>query len=767
VHKHQLCDKTDQCALGGDESGELCKKMTKAACKRRYVLGSSPEQLTPFPVAWINDGLKDCWSGEDEDEDWPTCGAGRTIRYWRGHDSCSEVFLCNHDEDFVQFSELCDRIDSCENENKICKVSRTQLNIFSIGLRDFDGSISLSYCLKGLENIGHLDENSCGHFKLDLPLNMNEVFGKNASLKIKLPMAKVKKKCNNLFGELYVFTSCLEYCLNSTCPLNTSRPLHFYSCPGQYTGNRVNTVDANGNLTFLIKDKKNNVLGNNIFQCSNSKCLTYDKVCNLVDDCGDASDEMMCSNHFQCEESREYLSIDQKCDNVIHCLDKSDECNTACGRQILNNMFLKVSAWIIGILAIVLNCKAVIKGGRSLNSCKTDAAFCNNCLVIFIALGDLLVGVYLTVLSSFDTHYRSEYCPIQFEWLTSNTCKGLGITCTLGSQISLFSMTALSLLRVMGIRNDLMVPKEISQRSYVKVALMFLVTLVVSLTISIYPVLDAFEDFFVNGLTYESYNTLLIGSLNKERLMKILEQYYGRMPNASVRWRHIKQLVNQMFSHDHGGIKHRTLTFYGNDPVCVFKYFVNLNDPQRNFVLFILVINLFCFILVAAAYVVIGAISRKSARRVKDSKNSSGTGGDYDSRLQRVTQAIIFTDFLCWVPFIVISFLHLSDAIDASSWYSFITILVLPINCIVNPILYDNYATRYIYEKFGNCIPDFRILRRLKNRRNQVEDVAFKQENGPPTNYQQFEMQPVQRFRKEQEKDEKKPQDTIQAQGSV
>jgi hypothetical protein len=227
--------------------------------------------------------------------------------------------------------------------------------------------------------------------------------------------------------------------------------------------------------------------------------------------------------------------------------------------------------------------------------------------------------------------------------------------------------------------------------------------------------------------------------------MNILGQYYGRMPKRSLRWRQIEQLVREMFSQDYGGIKQRTLTFYGNDPVCVFKYFIKPNDPQRNFVLFLLVLNFGCFVLIAAAYGAIAAASRKSVRTLQKTGNCPDTKIiDNNSRLQRVTQAIIFTDFICWVPFIVVSFLHLSGAINATSWYSFITILVLPINCVVNPVLYDSSTTKYIHVKLEKYLSNFRtIMVKLKNRKKRRDDMMQKQTPIQSVHDEQFEMQPI------------------------
>ena len=61
---------------------------------------------------------------EDETDTWPTCGAGDTLRYVADNSSgCSEDFLCQNEEiKYVEFAKLCDKIETCGNENNICQV---------------------------------------------------------------------------------------------------------------------------------------------------------------------------------------------------------------------------------------------------------------------------------------------------------------------------------------------------------------------------------------------------------------------------------------------------------------------------------------------------------------------------------------------------------------------------------------------------------------------------------------------------------------------
>ena len=75
---------------------------------------------------------------------------------------------------------------------------------------------------------------------------------------------------------------------------------------------------------------------------------------------------------------------------------------------------------------------------------------------------------------------------------------------------------------------------------------------------------------------------------------------------------------------------------------------------------------------------------------------------------RRIT-IIISTDFCCWVPFIIICALHLLEVLDATPWYSIFSMIILPINSIINPFLYDDVflailksPCRSIYTAFFN-----------------------------------------------------------------
>jgi len=262
-----------------------------------------------------------------------------------------------------------------------------------------------------------------------------------------------------------------------------------------------------------------------------------------------------------------------------------------------------------------------------------------------------------------------------------------------------FALCLLSGTRIVGISNSLKVPGKVTWTKSLKVAVTIVIMILLSLSIAAIPVMVRFEDFFVNGIRYPEELNIFVGTPTKQKVLAVLEAYYGRMKGSTLSWKIVKDMVLSLYSHDFQYPDHTTsysrVDFYGNDGVCLFKYFVKNEDPQRMFVWTILALNFGCFIFITISYMAIGYISGRS------SKNLTKRGGNKgitqrNRRMNRMISIIILTDFLCWIPFILISVLHSVEVLDATPWYSIVSIILLPINSVINPLIYDDTISRLI-----------------------------------------------------------------------
>ena len=128
-----------------------------------------------------------------------------------------------------------------------------------------------------------------------------------------------------------------------------------------------------------------------MFVCENQNCVPYSKVCNLIDDCGDGTDEDMCSNHFLCNASiaitKEYIPKSSVCDGVYYCPDFSDEM-ICCEKQLFNEIPLRLSSWVIGGTAVLLNGIIPIRNIATIRRIRTSSALTDKILITLISLGD-------------------------------------------------------------------------------------------------------------------------------------------------------------------------------------------------------------------------------------------------------------------------------------------------------------------------------------------------------------------------------------------
>ncbi|XP_063691145.1 uncharacterized protein LOC134823553 [Bolinopsis microptera] len=721
VHKHRMCDGVWDCTDGSDELHDMCEYMTKEfQCLRRFSFKISMK--VGIPVTWIMDKVVDCMDGMDEQveiEDSRFCGnkTDKAYRLKQSNETCKNVYLCpKGDEPYVQLEQLCDGLESCGDgaENEVCRIARDFPPINDTTL--YQGS-RRDIC----------DDSNCEVKEFIQPW-IGDVFG---ITKFELIVPTSKVNCSYLFGEYYLFLSCMDLCLDASCPLNKNRSLLYDSCPGQYP-DRIYTLANNSFLTFVEKSKKGQY-HQDYFQCNNSRCVEYKKVCDLKDDCGDMSDELNCANHMICEDTlnstkHQFISLSQRCDGIYDCFDLSDECNVICGKRILENLTLQILSWIMGVLASILNSYTVFSGLKTIKHSRNEFILANKAFISLIGAGDLVIGLYLVLLSFYDSFiYGTEFCRHQAEWLTGTTCSILGVISTVGSQVSLFAMTALSVIRMFWLTFK-SIPGPANRSSAVKLTFLATGIITASLAIAFIPLISSLEEYFVQGMFYDPIYKLFIGFPNKEKHIKVLQAYYNTTNiTMDLTWKEISEKVDGIFTqHEpYELLSRRPVHFYGNDGVCLYKYFVRSDDARRirqsvesgvNItdhkgdlaVWLMLAMNLVCIIIITSCYLFINIQTRIASRRSGQDQNQAGVRAN--RAIQNKIAIIVATDFLCWVPFIIISGMHNMNLIDATNWYVSFAMIVLPLNSVINPLIYDRKLTEFL----GRKLVETKLIIRLR-----------------------------------------------------
>ena len=456
----------------------------------------------------------------------------------------------------IDFKELCDKIETCGKENEICRISRGTPVTWDRVVPVL-GKHSLKrtpICYKGLEN---LQDQTANCHEVDMSSQTpNDVYFTKTSTELILPMLKID--CRLMYGENYVYHACTDLCLPTiSCPLKT---IPHDTCVNK-VDERVFAITGSNELTVVMRRSQISEEGsgrvtvyhNELYPCDNNNCVFYSEVCNLVDDCGDGSDEVNCTNHFHCPGYDEYIPLTSKCDGHVDCRDYHDECNSDCDSSdkfILQNSFLRGLSWSVGSLAILFNGFNIITSAYDIRQVTAFGGLMNKSLILLISFGDFLMGVYLVLIAYADLHFGNSYCQERYVWLSSTECFILGILSTIATQLSLFSMTALSIFRMRTV--SIMIQRSISARSIMDMILIMLTILALSAALACVPVMSVLEDFFVNGLYYHQ-NPLFTGSVGKTKHYDIFRVYYGYFKGSGLTWSTIRLIVADMFTSEYGG----------------------------------------------------------------------------------------------------------------------------------------------------------------------------------------------------------------------
>ncbi|XP_076990294.1 follicle-stimulating hormone receptor isoform X2 [Tamandua tetradactyla] len=149
----------------------------------------------------------------------------------------------------------------------------------------------------------------------------------------------------------------------------------------------------------------------------------------------------------------------------VTCTPKPDAFNPC--EDIMGYNILRVLIWFISILAITGNITVLVILITSQYKLTVPRfLMCN------LAFADLCIGIYLLLIASVDIHTKSQYHNYAIDWQTGAGCDAAGFFTVFASELSVYTLTAITLERWHTITHAMQVDCKIQLRHALSVMLM-------------------------------------------------------------------------------------------------------------------------------------------------------------------------------------------------------------------------------------------------------------------------------------------------------
>ena len=348
-------------------------------------------------------------------------------------------------------------------------------------------------------------------------------------------------------------------------------------------------------------------------------------------------------------------------------------------RTMLQDVFLRISVWVLGLSAFICNGIAYY-----VRSHKRQANKIQTLLISHLALADLLMGVNMLILASADVYYGEFFPSYAHLWRQGFACKLAGFLSIFSSEGSVFFIVLISIDRLLGIKYPFGGGLRLESTKWARVCVVF--AWLMAFLISVIPIALATDrgDVF-------SISEVCIGIPIVRRHVTILRDASAEINTTFITTEHEYEhkfihSVGSIYQHMNVNIKqqqHQQNITYSTTDITGSQI-----SPIYSIVVFI-GINLVCFFIVAFCYMYIF---------IKANETSEGAGRTLDRdeqvRMAKKMFAIVFTDFCCWVPLSFICILVQCGVMTVSpEMYAWTVGFILPINSSINPFLYVLYET--------------------------------------------------------------------------
>ena len=334
-----------------------------------------------------------------------------------------------------------------------------------------------------------------------------------------------------------------------------------------------------------------------------------------------------------------YMNRSESCFNT-----KKQSPYLTCG-WLLSLSVLSIFTWILGLCAtlgngFVLLWRQFKHGGHGPN--RVQSLLLSN-----LALSDLLMGIYLIIISSADAYY-GEYFPMNAEeWRTGFICRIASTLAITSSEASVFFVTLISIDRFINIKFPYTIYKLRIKSTRWASSVVWCVSLTLGLTASI-----------LAGRNPKFYdNSHICIGLPLARLVN-----YDTNPVS-------------LGVVDYTTLKHITFDKVTNETRSPGLYFS---------VAIFIGLNMLCFLLILACYIsIIKTVSQTSKEASRQREMAE------EIRMTIKVSAIVLTDFCCWFPICLIGALvQVGIMTIPPDIFAWVVTFVLPINSAINPFMY-------------------------------------------------------------------------------
>ena len=453
------------------------------------------------------------------------------------------------------------------------------------------------------------------------------------------------------------------------------------------------------------------------------KCIGVTSDCflpqiNLLDNaahCKNGSDLRFNDNSswFKCLDNKHIISTDEVCDNEINCYDSSDE--RSCDGKEGSNSFSSVAKligsnimlsafWIIGTIVIMGNSAVIFTTVKFLRTTVgTDSLKLQYLIILNIACADFIMGIYLLTIAAHSVYYSGSFVGVvAWEWKTSRRCSIIGSLAVISSEASCFLMVVLTSFRLYNVCK----PVASLTSSTLPWKLSVCASWLMAVTIAAIPA--TLQAHYVGRYYYLS-NWYYPGKFYLTRL---------DLAKYAIRYATLSNQTIEIDPNDFNSIRNffetnfligflREHSYYSESNICLPGFFVGLYVFSNAFeyTLVIITINFVAFIFITIAYIAIyvkSMCTTKSLRRGNPSRR--------EKRMQRRIARIILTDFCCWIPICIFSYLSTNKQLFSNPLtttgldfvYQVTASFFLPINSALNPLLFSSFIDK-LWKKIRCC----------------------------------------------------------------